>query len=261
MSLYQLHANKNHLTYRYAQKRDANTPPATCDTIIKDLISAPSRHLKLIKKNKVTTNFHSSPSLKKRNIKKMGRQLTKKFTANIQQTFQVWESSKLVDFLDKIDNQAAKVNGFYTMQPIIVEKNTYNDSSPKWTLLEGQQRITNIYMILKYLESNKIRTNSCNSSADLLNNYFLKTIHYKDWDNYLQNTQDDDSAFNNKFRETYKALHNWFTKKTGVEQEIWKRKLLNHTKFIWYIAEKETHEAKKLLKTLRVVTAEAKYLS
>lgn len=255
MSLHQLHFNKNTIKFRRQPKRAL---PPTCDTIVKNLINSPRRHLRLINKKNVSQLFadNAERTLK---IKKMGNNLVKGFSVDIKQQLYKWDSEQLIEFLGKIDSFSANVDGLYIMQPIVVESDT-PDEKTGWSLIEGQQRITNIYMALKYLESNKLGLDSCKSSTDLLNNYFLNTISYEGWDNFLQNKQGENSSLNDNLSNVYQVLHDWFSEKTFVEQEIWKKKLLNHTKFIWYTAENDLFESEKV-SNMGGVGIESKYLN
>ncbi len=256
MSLHLLKFNKNNIKFKQKTK---HTLPPTCDTIVKNLMKNPRQHLSLINNNKsLDLSNRKHPDLPK--IKKMGNYLGKDFSVSIPD-HAYWKSSQqLVQFLNKTDKLSTHIDGFYVMQPIVVQSNTHKSNTTEWTLFEGQQRITNIYMILKYLESNKTRHPVCKSSSDVLNNYFLKTLHYSCWDNYLQNKPANNSHLSANLGEIYQILHNWFSKKSFVEQELWKKKLLNHTKFIWYMAENELFDSKKVLKT-GGVGIQAKYLS
>jgi len=255
MSLHQLHTNKNNISFKSRRKA---VLPATCDTIIRNLIGNPKRHLDLINRKDIIKLFDKSTH-KTIKIRKMESRHIKGLSVSIHQLVQIWRPSQLTDFLDKIDKQAARVDGCYTMQPIVTESIS-NGENVEWGLLKGQNRITSIYMTLKYLESNNLKLNTCKSSSDLLNKYFLNTVNYKDWDDFLQDVQGTNSFMNDTLNKTYQTLHNWFSKKTAVEQEIWKRKLLNHTKFIWYVAEDDCCKTKNTSEQSNMLI-EAKYLS
>lgn len=247
-SLHQAHFNKNSIKIKRQQRRAL---PPTCDTIIKNLINTPLQHLGLINQKNVTQLFKDSndlPYRKNLKLKKLGSQLTKSFSVEISQTIYTVKSEQIIDFLDEIDSLTVAVDGSFTMQPIIVESDSLADNSG-CTLVAGQQRITNIYMTLKYLESNTHRLNKCKSSTDLLNNHFLNIINYEDWDSFLNNTQINDTFINDNLSTVYQTLHNWFSKKSAVEHEIWKKKLLNHTKFIWYVSDTNSFETEKVQKT------------
>ena len=258
-SLHQAHFSKNSIKFKHQKKRIL---PPTCDTVIKNLINSPLQHLGLINPKNVTQLFKDSNDLsykKDLKLKKLGSQLTEHFSVEINQTIHVSQPAQLIDFLNEIDSLSVNIDGSYTMQPIVVESDPASNNT-EYTLLIGQQRITSIYMTLKFLENNTHRLNTCKSSTDLLNNHFLGVINYEDWDSFLNNTQINDSFLNDNLSKSYQTLHNWFSKKSAVEHEIWKKKLLNHTKFIWYITDNEPFESEKAQKT-GGVGIEYKYLS
>jgi len=255
-SLHQARYNKNNIKFKYLRK---NVLPPTCDTIIKNLVNNPLHHLSLINHKNVTPLFKDTSDLSDIKLKKIGSQLTKNFSAEINHKTNLTQSEKLVDFLNEVESLSVDVDGSYTMQPIIVDTNDFSDKS-KYTLLAGQQRITHIYMILKYLESSNRMLDACKSSTDLLNKHFLAMISYQDWDSFLYNIQLKDNFINDNLSQVYQTLHNWFAKKSMVEQEIWKKKLLNHTKFIWYITDNDSFASEKMQKMGGVVN-HTKFLS
>ena len=256
MSLHRACFNKNSIKFKSQPKR---VLPPTCDTIIKNLINNPLHHLGLINQKNITPLFKESNSLSHIKLKKLGSQLTKNFSAKISSTTHLSSESQLVELLNEIDNLSVGVDGSFTMQPIVVESDApFNNSQHK--LFAGQKRITNIYMILKYLESDNQHFNTCKSSTDLLTKHFLETLSFEAWDNYLTNINIQDSFLNDQLSKTYQTLHSWFSNKPLIEHEIWKKKLLNHTKFIWYITDTEAYESEKMQKR-GGMGIEAKYLS
>jgi len=255
-SLHQVRYTKNSIKFKRPQK---SVLPPTCDTIIKNLINNPLHHLGLINHKNVTPLFKDTNNLSTIKLKKLGHQLTKNFSAEINPKSHFSQPEQLIEFLNEVENLPVGVDGSYTMQPIVVEADNLSNHS-RHTLLTGQQRITHIYMILKYLESSNRMLNTCKSSTDLLNNHFLSTISYHDWDSFLYNTQAKDSFLNDILSNVYQTLHDWFSKKPSVEQEIWKKKLLNHTKFIWYVTDNDSFESEKMQKRGGVVIQQ-KYLS
>jgi len=256
LSLHQAYFNKNAIKFKSQSKR---VLPPTCDTIIKNLINNPLHHLGLINQKNVTPLFKNSDHLSHIKLKKLGIQLTRNFSAEISPTTHLSSEAQLLDLLNEVDNLSVNVDGSFTMQPIVVEADTlFNNSRHK--LFTGQQRITNIYMILKYLESDNQRFNTCKSSTDLLTKHFLDTINFKAWDHFLSDIDVQDSFLNEQLSNVYQTLHSWFSKRPLVEHEIWKKKLLNHTKFIWYITDTEAYESEKMQKR-GGMGIEAKFLS
>ena len=64
-----------------------------------------------------------------------------------------WSRQQVEDLLNDIweftlDVKQDKNKGFYCLQPIVVKKN--KDDPIKWDVIDGQQRLTTIFIILKY---------------------------------------------------------------------------------------------------------------
>lgn len=67
-----------------------------------------------------------------------------------------WGEQQVKDLLDDILEFASdkKMKGFYCLQPIVVKKETVvanGDKQDRYRVIDGQQRLTTIYIILKYL--------------------------------------------------------------------------------------------------------------
>ena len=65
-----------------------------------------------------------------------------------------WSEQKVEELLEDSWEFASKKkkdeDEFYCLQPIVVKKNKEDIS--KWDVIDGQQRLTTVYIILKYLE-------------------------------------------------------------------------------------------------------------
>lgn len=83
-------------------------------------------------------------NLKLLSIKEM---LNNKFFIPSYQRGYRWNKRQVIDLLEDIYEFSQKKEGFYCLQPIVVKKD--ND---KYKVIDGQQRLTTIYIILKYLE-------------------------------------------------------------------------------------------------------------
>ena len=169
-----------------------------------------------------------------------------------------WKKSQVKNLLDDIwefrtqsENKSKDV--FYCLQPLIVSKikNT-------WTLVDGQQRITTIYLILTYL----------NKKTNILGNkkYKLKYQTRPDVEVFLDNigqTQKYDDCIRTKKKydnidyyymaEAYKTIEEWFNKEdedevVNVKLDISKTILNNNdtgknVRFIWYeVVDKNANE-------------------
>ena len=65
-----------------------------------------------------------------------------------------WEKSQIISLLDDIFEFIKKDNKtpgeFYCLQPIVITRKNNN-----WCVIDGQQRLTTIFIILKFLEDAK----------------------------------------------------------------------------------------------------------
>ena len=162
-----------------------------------------------------------------------------------------WDSQQIIELLNDISEfaqkksrQEIKKEEFYCLQPIVVLKD-----NNKYRVIDGQQRLTTIYIILKYLED------LLNEEYDI-NNYY--SIEYETRKNSKEFLEKDLSENLNKenpdfyyMSNAYKTIKEWFKEKTK-QREISKRKFLEvllgldekDVKFIWYELDKSEDEIK-----------------
>lgn len=139
-----------------------------------------------------------------------------------------WTELEVTDLLNDINDSEGK----YCLQPLIVK---YDKDGKKWELIDGQQRLTTLYLILEFL----IVRNSC----ELLSRNCLYKIEYETRTNLFEgnNKEDDiDSYFVKQARET---IETWFNK-FKVEKSSFCSKLLHNTFFIWYPLLDDTDDKK-----------------
>ena len=183
-----------------------------------------------------------------------------------------WTPQEVTDLLEDIhefqSSLTAEETDFYCLQPLVVkekinqkikesvvksicdisvvENNDFFEeakkilqTNAKWEVIDGQQRLTTIFLILKYLESDnpytleyETRTESCAgvSASDFLSN--INTNEYKD--------RCYDSIDFHHFHEAFKAISTWF--EYGSHKDLktaFHDILLNKVCFIWYKSEGE----------------------
>lgn len=154
----------------------------------------------------------------------------------------IWEFSKKKN-KDKVDGE------FYCLQPIVAKR--YNDN--QWEIIDGQQRLTTIFIILKYLEDIYKLTDS---------NFRLYSIKYStrpDSTKFLDTIKSQVEGENIDFffmKKAYDTVEEWFEKEEnginkldflntlikqqieeieGIEEE--KRDVSNNVRVIWYEVE------------------------
>ena len=125
-----------------------------------------------------------------------------------------WESKQVKKLLDDLLEFSEKEEGYYCLQPLIVRKISEN----KYELIDGQQRLTTLYILLKYLnkEIYEIEYKTRIGSKEFLQNikeikekkeelknmdyYFMKNAYdtIKDWFEKIS-TEKKDDALDNEF--------------------------------------------------------------
>ena len=162
-----------------------------------------------------------------------------------------WDKINVTDLLDDLlefmqDGSSGK---FYCLQPLVVKKIGEN----RYNVIDGQQRLTTIFIILKYLENLLKEENGIDEI------YTLSYETRKDSKDFLQNiankTQDESNKNIDYFYmyQAYKTVENWFGDKIS-QKKTTKRKMLeiftnskddkHHIEFIWYEVEDSEDEVK-----------------
>ena len=168
-----------------------------------------------------------------------------------------WDKLNVTDLLDDLlefiqDGSSGK---FYCLQPLVVKKIGAN----QYNVIDGQQRLTTIFIILKYLENLLKEENGIDEI------YTLSYETRKDSKDFLQNiagkTQDESNQNMDYFcmYPAYEAVENWFGDKIS-QKKTTKRKMLeiftnskddkHHIEFIWYEVENSENDEVKIFARL-----------
>ncbi len=187
----------------------------------------------------------------KLSLKSISEILDKDFFIPSYQRGYRWGDQQVLDLLNDILEFAKddKMQGFYCLQPIVVKKETVEKIN-RYRVIDGQQRLTTIYIILKYLKnlleeehgieniykiSYETRNEKGKSSQE-----FLEKLDVNSDSQKLDNI--DFYYMNN----TYRVIKKWFTK-IIKDKKITKRQFLEvlmgagnkDVKVIWYIIKEE----------------------
>lgn len=168
-----------------------------------------------------------------------------------------WDERNVKDLLDDLLEFIQDPNSgkFYCLQPLVVKKNI---DTNKYNVIDGQQRLTTIFIILRYLENLLKEENGINEIYAIDyetregSQEFLKEITIK--------TQDESNENIDYFYmyQAYKAVENWFEEKIK-EKKTTKRKMLEiftnsedekHIEFIWYEVENSENDEVKIFARL-----------
>ena len=144
-----------------------------------------------------------------------------------------WNKQQVIDLLEDIwefsQKNELKKDEFYCLQPIVVKK--MDGLEEKWEVIDGQQRLTTIYIILTYIKQNIL--------PKAATTFSLEFETRKGSELFLKNIDAERKDDNIDYYHIFSALQNateWFESKgdeTSVAIEVY-NKLLNQTKFIWY---------------------------
>ncbi|MFZ1610316.1 MAG: DUF262 domain-containing protein [Chitinophagales bacterium] len=130
----------------------------------------------------------------------------------------------LEDLLEFTNDSNKALDEFYCLQPIVVKP-----KESKWEVIDGQQRLTTIFLILKYFNDGKIEKRRTKL-------YSLEYETRTGSTDYLQSLSYDDQLKNVDYYHIFKAfttIDNWFNQRPNIVNKF-EDTLLNSTKVIWY---------------------------
>ena len=154
-----------------------------------------------------------------------------------------WTEKQVEELLEDIwafainppKQEEGKKRPFYCLQPIVVKQK--NGIENEWEVIDGQQRITTIFLILKNLESQIRKKN-------------IKRVFYEtreESEKFLHEIKEDYADKNIDFyhiAQANKAIQKWFDKKANATDEVneyvtpeakFAPTFLTDTKVIWYV--------------------------
>ena len=161
-----------------------------------------------------------------------------------------WGMREIFSLLEDIMSFDSKKESFYCLQPLVVREK--NDNT--FELIDGQQRTTTIYLILKYLLNENFYFIKYETRGDDEGyNDFLENINSYDLPNFLEISEDTldknisdfwkndfiqnydiiDSVDNFYFFKAFCLIKYWFSQ-NEENKKVFEHKLLHKTKVIWY---------------------------
>ena len=173
-----------------------------------------------------------------------------------------WTEQQVKDLLDDVNEFIEnKSSDFYSLQPLVVKKRWPDDALEKikekpsideienyinnceWEVIDGQQRLTTIYIILNYLNAElyDIDYQTREKFGSFLETIKNRDFVFDDINNVFSNFINEDKKNNEVFDNidfyhvfaSYSSIKHWFEGKEDKKDEF-KSHLLNNVKFIWY---------------------------
>ena len=139
-----------------------------------------------------------------------------------------WTSRQVEDLLNDVlefsEKEMKTAKEFYCLQPVVVRS-----VEGKWELIDGQQRLTTVYIILSYFN----RRFAKEFRKQL---FSIEYATRPDSRGYLDNINEGQKNKNIDFYhiyESYQTIETWFRDKTNLINDI-ESVFLNKVKVIWY---------------------------
>ena len=171
-----------------------------------------------------------------------------------------WTEQQVNDLLNDINEFEPENDSWYCLQPLVVKRlkeDTFKRIKEeaasldevksllkgRWEVIDGQQRLTTIYLILAYLEKDTKKA----ESAEQTKTYSIEYETRKGSKEFLENISkefksekaEDEAQSNIDFfymHKAYETIEKFFEKNESNEEhtKCYKDKLLKNVKFIWY---------------------------
>lgn len=157
-----------------------------------------------------------------------------------------WTETNVNDLLNDIQNFIDSFNGkgigdddFYSIQPIVVK---WNKEIGRWNLIDGQQRMTSIFLVIKYFgydylpkigyetrEKSEVYLNSLKIDAK---NPEAEPVCYDSEDKLIDNKENIDYRYMSR---AFAAINKWFIEKgRSFNRNKFQEIFLHNTRVIWY---------------------------
>lgn len=145
----------------------------------------------------------------------------------------------LDSFLKHSEEPGAK-NEAYCLQPIVVVGQQDSDGKRIWEIVDGQQRLTTLYILLKYLDEKQKRF-EINFEKRGKSDVFLRDLS--------SSTLNDNEPDFHFMSDAYRCIQKWFEAKTesdlSYDKRFWVR-LMSSVQVIWYDVELLPNSSKSL---------------
>lgn len=160
---------------------------------------------------------------------------SKSFVVKDYQRGYKWTDKEITALLNDV-NDHKEIDGKYCLQPVIVK--TQEDNTIE--LIDGQQRITSIYLLLYYLKKEHFYTISYQTrpATKIFLTNELETLHHAvidslSWQDFIIKYPTYNNVDIYHLFEVYVHIHQWFTNPENVTDGF-QDKLENNVNIIWY---------------------------
>ena len=156
-----------------------------------------------------------------------------------------WTEQQVKDLLDDIDEfDLTKDGNFYCLQPLVVKYNNYENN---YIVIDGQQRLTTIYLILQYLDNQKSFSLKYERDSYIEN---IDKVEFgdspvenisKEWEKQKKVIVDNIEMYHLFCAKA--VINNWFHERRSANfKDDYLNKLNKDTKFIWYCVDNKEDE-------------------
>lgn len=173
-------------------------------------------------------NIDLRPRICTRAIESFLNDSTKYFIPSYQRGYR-WTEIEVRDLLNDImefSERRKDENEWYCLQPLIVKEIKEEGEFKHWEIIDGQQRLTTIFLILKYLGCKSKFTLSYETRKK--SQEFLEKVTLKQEENKITNI-DFEHIYG-----AYKKIDEWFKQQDENRKEQFKKFFITQTKVIWY---------------------------
>ena len=184
-------------------------------------------------------------------IRPIGSLLNDKFRVPRYQRGYRWGEQQITELLDdiweysnNICNKSANVGNFYCLQPIVVKSASWKETQENgneievagWDLIDGQQRLTTLFVILSYLEDIRQFHDKSNQKFSITFETRYNCIGFLNNNSFIEKIDDSNVDFYH-ISKCYDYVKEWFNDKLEERLDIL-RTILNQKEFnvsvLWY---------------------------
>ena len=202
-------------------------------------------------------------------LKSINRLLGEDFFIPAYQRGYRWTEQQVLDLLDDIwafrcKSRSTTEAEFYCLQPIVVKKKSWQESGKRlqgWEVIDGQQRLTTLYIILYYISKEYLHTESLQAHYGR-NSFTLRYETRKQSEQFLREIHDDTSNIDFYYMsKAYRVIKDWFSNTQNMKDRSDRENFLStilgkeedrfSVQIIWYEAEPQA-DGKELFTRLNM---------